>query len=52
MAKVVDNELRVKRIIGLRVVDASVIPTTIPAPTQACVYALAEQAAAIILSTR
>jgi choline dehydrogenase-like flavoprotein len=52
MGKVVDSELKVKGINGLRVVDASVIPTPISAPIQACVYALAEQAAAIILSTR
>ena len=49
MGKVVDSELRVLGIEGLRVADASIIPIAIGAHTQAATYALAEHAAAIIL---
>jgi choline dehydrogenase-like flavoprotein len=42
MGKVVDTELRVKGVKNLRVVDASVLPVSIAAHFQVCIYALAE----------
>lgn len=51
MGKVVDSDLKVLGIRGLRIIDASVIPVPIAAHYQACVYALGEKAADIILFT-
>jgi choline dehydrogenase len=45
---VVDNDLRVHGIDGLRVADASVMPSIPSANTNATVYAIAERAAAVI----
>jgi choline dehydrogenase-like flavoprotein len=45
---VVDTGLRVHGLSGLRVADASVMPTAISANTNATVYAIAERAAALI----
>ncbi|KAI1806763.1 putative GMC oxidoreductase [Daldinia bambusicola] len=50
MGKVVDNNLKVKGVKNLRVVDASVFPVVITGHLQVAVYALAEQAAEIIYS--
>ena len=49
MGKVVDSELRVKGVKGLRVADASILPVAIGGHPQATLYAMAEQAAEIIL---
>ena len=48
MGRVVDAECRVKGVKGLRVVDASIMPTPISAHFMVAVYALAEQIAEII----
>ncbi|KAH6879997.1 hypothetical protein B0T10DRAFT_145709 [Thelonectria olida] len=48
MGKVVDTEFRVRGVEGLRIVDASVFPVPLSAHIQAPLYALTEQAAAII----
>ncbi|MFF9340323.1 MULTISPECIES: GMC family oxidoreductase [unclassified Streptomyces] len=45
---VVDSELRVRGLAGLRVADASVIPSIPSNNTNATVYALAERAAALL----
>jgi choline dehydrogenase-like flavoprotein len=52
MGKVVDTDLKVKGVQGLRVVDASVFPVVISAHLQVATYALAEQAAEIIASDK
>ncbi|KAF4833872.1 Pyranose dehydrogenase 3 [Colletotrichum tropicale] len=48
MGKVVNGDLKVKGVQGLRVVDASVFPVVISAHLQVATFALAEQAAEII----
>ncbi|KAJ5103950.1 hypothetical protein N7532_004479 [Penicillium argentinense] len=49
MGKAVDADLRVCGVDGLRVVDASVLPTPIAAHYQYCIYTLAERAADCIV---
>ncbi|AIT82214.1 GMC family oxidoreductase [Novosphingobium pentaromativorans] len=49
---VVDNDLKVRGVAGLRVVDCSVMPTMVSAGTNASVMAMAWRAADIITSRR
>ena len=51
MGRVVDTECKVNGTSGLRIVDASVVPTPISAHYMVMVYALAEQMAEIISSS-
>jgi choline dehydrogenase len=45
---VVDTELRVREIDGLRVADASVMPAIVSGNSMATVYGIAERAASLI----
>ena len=49
MGKVVDSELRVIGVRGLRIGDASVFPALVSVAPQATVYAIAEQLADMML---
>ena len=49
LGKLVDTHLRVMGVRGIRIVDASVLPTPAAEHCQALVYALVERAADIIL---
>ena len=49
MGKVIDSELKVKGVEGLRVCDASIFPVPLSAHYQAPIYAIAEKASEIII---
>jgi choline dehydrogenase len=46
---IVDTDLKVKGITGLRVIDPSIMPTVVSGPTNATVIMIAEKGADIIL---
>ena len=48
---VVDTDLRVRGVDGLRVADASVMPSIVSGNTQATVYGIAERAADLVNRT-
>lgn len=52
MGKVVDAELRIKGVKGLRVADASIFPVAVGGHPQATLYGVAEQAADLLLQGR
>ncbi|ETS76606.1 hypothetical protein PFICI_11993 [Pestalotiopsis fici W106-1] len=52
MGKMVDNDLNVKGVKSLRIVDASVFPVPISGHLQVPTFAMAEQAAEIIYANR
>jgi choline dehydrogenase-like flavoprotein len=47
---VVDPELRLRGLAGLRIADASVMPTVVSGNTQAAVFMIAERAADLVLN--
>lgn len=51
MGTVLENDLRVKGVQGLRVVDASILPVPVGGHPQATLYAIAERAAELILQS-